>query len=226
MIFSHWAGKVSVRTQQYRLDDAGRLYDMTKDPGQEHDEAAEHPLTAARLREAVARWSGEMLPGLRDDDRPFPVGYREFPITWLPARDGRPHGELQRSANAPNCSYVTNWTHTSDHISWNIEVMTDGKYEAVAYYTCPAQDVGSTLELIFEEGQIQTKVTEANDPPLRGAEHDRVKRRGESYVKDFKPLKLGVIELTRGRGPLILRAVDIPGRSVIDLRAVELRLID
>src|SRR3954471_9765097 len=29
MIFSHWNGNVSVRTQQYRLDATGRLYDMT-----------------------------------------------------------------------------------------------------------------------------------------------------------------------------------------------------
>jgi len=104
--------------------------------------------------------------------------------------------------------------------------MTSGRYEAVAYYTCPAKDVGSTLELVFEEAQIQQEVAEANDPPLRGAEHDRVRRQGESYVKDFKPLKLGVIELSKGRGPLILRAVNIPGRSVIDLRAVTLTLVD
>ena len=40
MIFSHWNGKVSVRTQQYRLDAAGRLYDMVRDPGQTRDMAA------------------------------------------------------------------------------------------------------------------------------------------------------------------------------------------
>ncbi len=39
--------------------------------------------------------------------------------------------------------------------------------------------------------RLQAKVSEANDPPLRGAENDRVPRQGESYVKDFKPLRLG-----------------------------------
>ena len=30
-------------------------------------------------------------------------------------------------------------------------------------------------------------------------EHDRVPREGESFVKDFRPLRLGVVELSKGR---------------------------
>ena len=33
-IFTTWAGRVSVRTQQHRLDEQGRLFDMVADPGQ------------------------------------------------------------------------------------------------------------------------------------------------------------------------------------------------
>ena len=68
-------------------------------------------------------------------------------------------------------------------------------------------------------GRIQ-----AHDPPLQGAEHDRVPRQGESYVKDFKPLPLGVLTLEKGRGPLTLRAVHIPGKQVMDVRAVTVTL--
>jgi hypothetical protein len=84
----------------------------------------------------------------------------------------------------------------------------------------------ATLELGFNGSQVQAKVVEPHDPPLRGAEHDRVTRNGESYVKDFKPLILGIIDLTKGRGPLAIRAIKIPGRRVIDLRAVVLTLIE
>ncbi len=69
-------------------------------------------------------------------------------------------------------------------------------------------------------------MTEAFDPPLYGAEHDRVPRHGESYVKDFKPLNLGEMILQKGRGPLTLRAVEIPGRHVIDVRSVMLKLVE
>jgi hypothetical protein len=43
-------------------------------------------------------------------------------------------------------------------------------------------------------------------------------------MKDFKTLVLGEIDLTAGKGPLTLRALEIPGKSVMDLRRVTLTL--
>jgi len=106
-----------------------------------------------------------------------------------------------------------------------VEVATAGKYEAVIYYTCPAADTGSAIELSFNGSQLQGKVSEANDPPLRGSENDRVPRQGESYVKDFKPLRLGTIELAKGGGLLSLRALSVPGQQVMDVRSVVLTLL-
>ncbi len=224
MIFAHWAGRVSVRTQRFRLDDRGRLYDIVQDPGQRHDISARQPQVAEKLRAAVQRFREDVLPK-EPDTRPFPVGYREFPVAWLPARDGQPTGGVRRSAPAPNCSYFTNWTRPEDAMTWDIEVHTAGRYEATLYYTCPAADIGATVQLSFGDRRVQSKLTEAFDPPLRGAEYDRVPRQGESYVKDFKPWVLGTLELPAGRGTLVLRALDVPGRQVADVRMVVLRLL-
>ncbi|MBN1490678.1 MAG: sulfatase-like hydrolase/transferase [Phycisphaerae bacterium] len=224
MIVSHWGGKISVRTQQYRLDATGRLFDMQADPGQHRDIAARQADVARRLTEASDRWKNELLPGLKHDDRPYPVGYRQFPLTQLPARDGLPHGNVQRSARAPNCSYFTNWTSTDDSITWDVEVATGGEYTATLYYTCPQPDVGSTVELSGGSDRIGARVAEAHDPPLLGAADDRVSRQGESYVKDFRPLRLGVITLKPGRDTLTLRALNIPGGQVMEVRMLELTL--
>lgn len=224
MIFSHWRGRVSVRTDRYRLDNAGKLYDMTDDPGQLRDIAKDHKEAAARLSKAVAGWKEDLLPGLTDDDRPFPVGYPAFPTTHLPARDGVPHGNVRRSAKAPNCSFFTNWTGTDDRITWNVEVATSGEYEALVYYTCAPENVGSTIEVSFGGGRIQGQVSEAHNPPLRGKENDRTSRGNESYVKDFKPLRLGVLRMEKGRGELTLRALSVPGKQVMDVRYVVLTL--
>jgi arylsulfatase A-like enzyme len=226
MIFSHWAGAVSVRTQKFRLDTAGKLFDMTQDPGQTRDISQQDPRTAARLAEAVGQWRRDVLSLLRGLDRPFTVGYREFPAAPLPARDGVPHGTIQRSARAPNCSYFTHWTSTLDSMTWDINVATSGEYELVLYYTCPKSSVGSAFELRFKESRLEGRVTEANDPPLVGAEHDRVPRQtgGESYMKDFKPLKVGTMQLDKGRGLLTLQATQIPGSQVMDVRGITLTL--
>jgi arylsulfatase A-like enzyme len=226
MIFSAWAGKSSVRTQRYRLDSANALYDIVADLPQNHNVATDHPEETARLTQAMVGWRKEMLPSLAKDDRPFTVGYPAFPITQLPARDGVPHGEVQRSSKAPNCSYFTHWVSPDDSITWDIDVATSGKYEAVIYYTVPAADVGSTVEVSFQGSRLEGKVLEAHDPPLHGAEHDRASRAkdGESFVKDFKPLDLGEIELQKARGSLTLRALKVPGKSVMDVRMIFLTL--
>jgi arylsulfatase A-like enzyme len=225
MIFSHQRGRVSVRTQRYRLDNTGKLFDMTSDPGQDRDISKDKPQVAARLRKAVARWRDEALPKSPKDGRPFPVGYDKFPTTFLPARDGVPHGNIRRSAKAPNCSYFTNWVSADDKITWDIEVASGGDYEAAIYYTCPAKDIRSTVELRFNKSRVQGKVSEPHDPPLVGAEFDRVDRGSESYVKEFRPLRLGVFRLEKGRGELTLRALDVRGEQVIDVRAVMLTLL-
>ena len=224
MIFSHWAGRVSVRTQSYRLDDRGALFNIDSDPGQDHDLAGELPKIASWLANATAEWKAKVVPPLAAESRPFTVGYREFPLTQLPARDGVPHGHVKRSNRYPNSTYFLNWSHVDDRITWDVEVATAGRYEAVIYYACPEADLGATVELSFKGRRVAAKVAAANDPPLRGAEHDRVQRQ-ESYVKDFQPLKLGAIDLAPGRGELSLRALSIPGAQAMEVRAVSLTLL-
>jgi hypothetical protein len=224
MLFQHQAGRVSVRTERYRLDHQGLLFDMIADPGQERDITEQQPEVAGRLLKAVAAWKDDVLPGIAKDERPFPVGHADFPITTLPARDGVPAGGVQRSARAPNCSFFTNWLNTKDRITWNIAVETAGEYDVTLYYTCSQEAVGSVVELSFLNERVTGKVAEPHDPPLVGAKFDRVPREGESYVKDFRPLRLGVLRLETGRGLLTLRALEVPGPQVMDLRAVELTL--
>jgi hypothetical protein len=68
-------------------------------------------------------------------------------------------------------------------------------------------------------------VTEAHDPPAQGEQENRVYRR-ESFVKDFKPMSLGVIELPAGQGAMVLRATAIPGDEAIEFRRLMLRRVD
>jgi hypothetical protein len=224
MIFSHQAGRVSVRTQQYRLDDRGALFDMVADPGQSANIAKQQPEVAARLRQAVTRWREEVLPK-GPDERPFAVGYPQFPMTPLPARDGVPHGDIRRSASAPNCSYFVNWISPDDRMTWDIDVHTAGDYEVVIYYTCPPADAGSTIELSCNGSKLQGRVTPAWDPPLITGQ-DRVPRQGESIMKEFRPLELGTMHLDQGRSLLTLRALTVAGKQVMDVRLVTLTLSD
>jgi arylsulfatase A-like enzyme len=223
MIFSHQNGAVSARSQRYRFDSRGALFDMVADPGQTKDLAAQRPEVAAKFAETVAVWRDETLPKSKDD-RPYPVGYPEFPRTPLPARDGIPHGGVNRSAGAPNCSYFVNWTRLDDKITWDIAVHTSGTYDVQILYTCPVPDAASTIELEFGGSRLAGKVLPGWDPPLYTNQDTVARPPGESQMKEFRTLSLGAMRLGKGRGLLTLRALNIPGKSVMDVRQVNLTL--
>lgn len=218
LIFSHWRKATSVRSQEYRLDNKNRLFDMVNDPGQKSDISQQKPDVLQKLINAKDEWEMEVLAEFPEKDtRSFPIGHQDYKFSQLPARDGIPSGNIQRSNRYPNCSFFTNWVSTDDRITWDVEVLTEGEFEVVLYYTCPEEDVGSVFELGFGSSTLTGKITEAHDPPLTGMENDRDKRI-ESYIKDFKPLNIGAIHLDKGKGTLSLKASDIPGSQVMDFR--------
>ncbi|MFM7095798.1 MAG: arylsulfatase [Gemmataceae bacterium] len=224
MIFSNWGGKTSVRTQQYRLDDKGALFDMGSDPGQTKNIAANEPRITKQLVDAVQIWRREVIPK-KSDERPIPVGFAEMPITPLPARDATFSGGIKRSANAPNCSYFVNWKSREDRIQWDIEVHMNGEYRVEILYACPEKDTGSTIEVGFNETKLVAKIVQGWDPPLITDQDVIPRPPAESIMKDFKVLDLGKIKLAKGKGDLLLRAIDIPGKEVMQVRAVNLHLI-
>jgi arylsulfatase A-like enzyme len=247
MLFTHHNGQITVRTSRHRLDPRGALYDMVADPGQTTDVADRQPEIAERLRAAVAAWRHEVLGPTAaaalagaagepkgkakkaagyviPDTRGFTVGYPEFPWTPLPARDGVPHGTVKRSSSAPNSSYFVNWTAKEDRLTWDIEVHTSGTYDVVIDYTCPVPAAGSRVELSFLGNRLTGKVAPGWDPPLYQNQDTLPRPPAESPLKEFRPLALGRIQLERGRGLLTLRALEIPGGYVMDVRRVNLTL--
>ena len=94
----------------------------------------------------------------------------------------------------------------------------------VVDYTCPLADAGSRVELSFNGSRLTGKVTPGWDPPLNTNQDTVPRVDGESQMKEFKPLALGTIHLEKGSGPLVLRALEIPEASVMDVRRVTLTL--
>ena len=242
MLFTLWSGRSSVRTQRYRLDQKDQLYDIVADPGQTMPVNKQHPEIASKLIAAKKDWHQEMQTELaksssahskadpsnkrRVDPRPLPVGYREFPTTMLPARDGDPHGEIKRSSSAPNCSYFVNWTSTAGHMQWLIDVQTSGKYEVTIDRTCPETSIGAEIELRCQESQLRHKISTAWDPPLNTNQDTLPRPSAESQMKEFRSINLGVLELQQGQAVLSLHALQVPEKSVMDVRRVTLTLVE
>ncbi|MFK8114907.1 MAG: arylsulfatase [Rubripirellula sp.] len=223
-LFATKRNQVSVRTERFRLDAAGKLFDLTKDSGQLVDVAKDHPQIVTALRIQQKSHASLMQADFEKyTDRPFTVGYASS--TTLPARDGVEHGTIRRSAKPPNNSFFTNWTSSDDSITWQVEVVEAGEYEAIVYYTCADSDAGVRVKLLFESDRSTEETTagikQAFDPPLYDKSKERVAD-SHYFVKDFKPQSLGVITLAKGRGEFRLEAEDFQGDRAIDVHSIEL----
>jgi hypothetical protein len=217
-LLNYWRGRVSIRSQQYRLDPAGRLYDIESDRGQKKDLSEELPEIKKQMVAAAEEFQKQINQELpKEDLRPFYLGHSALKYTQIPARDATAHGNIKRSNRYPNCSFFTNWISLEDSLSWQVEVPEEGTFQVQLYYTCPLGDEGSSIQLSVGASTLQIKITEAFDPPLRGMDEDLAPRI-ESYVKDWKVLDMGSIDLVPGSFNMSLKALEIPGNSVMDFR--------
>jgi arylsulfatase A-like enzyme len=227
MLFSAWNGKSTVRSQTHRLQNTGALFEIESDPGEQNDVSKEQPLVAAKLRTALANWQDECpgKPAKSEVVRPFPLGHPKAEWTQLPARDATVEGTITRSNRYPNCTFMQNWTDTKSSINWDVEVLSGGTFEVQMYYSCDADDVGSTVRLVCGESTIEATITKPNEVPLIGAAEDRFDR-VEGYVRRWKPMDLGKMKLSAGQKSLMLQAVDVAGEEVANMRLLMFRRVE
>ena len=224
-IFHHWNNRTSIRTQGYKLDHENRLYNMKQDREQLLDLSEKLPELRDSLIQVKLSWLADASRSPLDSkDRPFTLGHPDFDNTWLPARDGIGHGQIQRSNQYPNASFFTNWQNKRDYISWHVQVLQAGTYEAVLFYTAKENSKGSMIELKFGEHSVSQKISVVHDPELKGMENDRHPRI-ESYTKEFKPLVLGKIYLEEGRNDMQLNALNKKGDQLIDVEGLQFRRV-
>lgn len=219
MIFSHWHGNVSARSQRYRLDAEGRLFDMMVDPSQRHDVSDKEPVTTRMMKSAVASWKESVLPQVGSHKQPFIIAHPDCSWSRLNADDARTSGSIQRSSVHPNCSYLTHWRSLEDRIVWDVEVMTAGNYQVDLCYACPVKDIGSSVEVSIGPHRITGKISQPHDPPLRGKEAERVPR-SESYTKDFRLMNLGIMPMVKGKNTVTIKATEITGGQVMEFRSL------
>ena len=224
-IYNYWRGRLSLRSQNFRLDNKNNLYNMNEDPNQLQNVSSKYNETFELMKKAKTKWENELLTDIKTKaKRPFVIGHPKLKNTQIPARDAKANGLIKRSNYYPNCSYMTNWVNIEDTITWDAEVAEEGKFEVVIYYTCAMDAVGSEIELSFLDSSISKNLTEFHDPEENGDENDRSPRI-ESYVKDFVPLKMGVIDLKKGKGTLVLKGLKMTGKELIDFRLIMLKRI-
>lgn len=217
----------SVRTDRWRLVKmpAGvSLFDMTVDPGQGTDVAAAHPEVVRELDAAYDAWftdvtrDGLVLP-------PIEVGHPEAVFVELPATEAaRGGGVVFKGGQGWAHDWITNWTGPGDQVSWQLEAVRTGRFEAVVHYALDAAGPGSVLILDIDgEARLTAKVPAAVAPVL-----SRPDRQPRTEVPDrrWATLRLGAVTLDTGPHTLALRAGGIALAQGLALKGVTLRALE
>ncbi len=221
----------SVRTQNYRavkVRDRWQLYDMVRDPSQSRDIAAQNQAVLKRLSEAFDAAARDVCTA-GFETIPIPVGYPQRPEVVMPGHEAfleppnRQGISYKGKAGWAN-DYITNWTSTDAYARWEVDVIRAGRFDFTLMYVCAKENIGAKIQVEIGGKQLETRVTKVHNPdPVPSP--DRVPR-GEVYEKVWAPLRLGTLDLDRGRTQLIVRALEIPGEQAFDLKEVVVRMLD
>jgi len=220
----------SVRTQQWRAVKGRKrweLYDMGEDPDQKDDVFVKFPDVTKRFQDAFEAMAKDVTKA-GFDPIAIPIGYRQRPEVVMPGHEAFLEPDTRKGISYRGRSgwandYVTNWTNSQAYPWWEVDVVRPGRYEITLMYVCAAENVGVKVRVEIGGRSIEGVVSKAHNPaPIPSP--DRV-RRGEVYEKVWAPLKLGAVDLAKGRTKLVVRALEIPGKQAFDLKAVKVRLI-
>ena len=222
----------AVRTQQYRLVNRGQgyeLYDMLADPGQTTDVASHHPTVTQHLATAYEAWYRDVTAdGVAAP--PAPVGYPGADVVEIHAEDAKLHDGLKfRLQRGWAHDSVVDWHNTDGYVVWNLNVQRTGRYEVALMYSCPATDVGSTVQIEIGSQRRQTRLATAHDPqgpPDQPAGRRRVATSGPVWIKPWAPLTFPPLTLEKGPARLVVRALEIPGTQAMELKAARVRWMD
>jgi len=214
----------AIRTPRYRFvataDEQYSLYDMQEDPGETRDISASNPELSESLYADYLEWFDEVKEGALTD-REIPIGYRESPVTYLPAHEANINQGLSYEANINGWAHdwIIHWDQPEDTITWNIRVAEPGEFEIQLQYNTRPADIGSAIRIDIGGESIRHQLSH----PFYSAvlpHHDRSVREVEAFEKEWMLESLGKIKLDRGTYRLKLFSPQVVSREVAELKGL------
>jgi arylsulfatase A len=186
----------------------GRLYDLSADPGEQHDISSANGATAKEMRSQFLRWFEDVTSGKtyepvaievgRPDDNPV-----EIQASWARLGDASPEYIFE----GYDWDCLEKWRVPGTSARWKLEVVRSGRYEVeFSYGADPAH--GGEFEISAGASKLRVAVQ-----PDGGS---RILQRHAG----------GTIQLNKGPATLQVTATRLAGPDLMALNRIWLRLID
>lgn len=231
---------VAVRSPTHRLTKKRRgtpwqLFDITKDPSEKDNIAADHPEIVQELAASLDKFLAE-VDATNIAPAPIEIGHAENYSVELQGHEAFLHGanglEGDEAAgegisyHGPNGfanDWVEQWTSTDAYPFWNVNVARGGTFQVILKYNVHPADIGATMT-VRVGGQSATKTL---DQAFLHAKHfipDKIER-PHSFPQDWLEVPVGLVDLKPGQTRLEVHADAMPGDEVIRLKGVIVRKI-
>jgi arylsulfatase A-like enzyme len=227
-IFTHRSLEVpgaegAIRSDRYRMvlwACDTMLYDMTEDPGQTNDISRYRRDVVLQLAEAYTAWYASSLRDYRPATG-IRLGFPDQEMASLPAHEASFTGGIRfMEGHGWAHDWLIDWKNIQDSIFWELTVVEETEYRIELLYSCAAGDQGSAIVATYGDESTVAVIGEAFDAPMTDSP-DRVPRI-EVYEKPWGRLELGTLHLPAGKGVLSLRARQIAGKSVAEVKGLQL----
>lgn len=224
--FTPHPGAVRTPTHRWVLqrDSSIALYDMQKDPAQKQNIAADYPEIVASIGAAYAQKIQEvttnsvLVP-------PIPVGYKNASTVSMPATDAILAGDIGfKEGHGWANDWLINWSTTKDQATWQIEVVDAGTFQVNLTYNATPSSLNSLVVVSNGEASISTTLTQPFESNYFDSP-DRVKRK-EVYEKEWATLEVGQLYLEQGLHELKVRAEQVQGDEVMELKSMVLERVE
>jgi len=235
ILYNEFFGKERVLADPYLMvNDA--LFNIRLDPSQKDDISTQFPNVYDSLRTAYNKWYKAVAP-LVTDVKSIPIGYSEYPISYLPAHEATlyPLYEARKNRKHTGIAYhslfgwahdwIDFWTSTDAFAQWNIEVVNDANYEIQMEYALASENIGTELRFKIGEEQFNFRVGESF-VHSQFHNHDRVVRDQEAPETNWKKTVVGNVFLSKGEKILKVETLKMIGNQSVELKGLYLKKLD
>ncbi len=208
----------SFRTSQYRFVAKGEkaeLYDMISDPRQEKDIAEEQTKMVTDFTNQYQAWFSDASQNYQSI-KPISLN---TDFVELPAFEAQFKGNLRFvEGHGWSHDYLVDWSSKEDEITWLIESDSDKEMVASIRYTCPEDEIGSTIAVSLLKNRVENSITNAFDPPLLIHPNRFIRR--ENREKNWATMEIGTLKLSKGRNTIRLSTINVAHSQVADFKSL------
>ena len=189
--------------------DKWQLYDLQTDPGETRNVRQKHPEIVKRLRTEFVRWFKDVTNGIEYEPVRIPVGHPDAKSVEISPSWAKWTGkQIHYTFDGYDWDTIDGWKEPGERAVWRLDVQRAGTYRVRLSYGCRPLDAGGVLRLRAGASTLEHRVM------------------ATATADQFGVFESGRLPLRKGPCELTAEVVSAPGKELMRLNSIVLKLLD